>query len=104
MPPEWMSILSPKIADAMTEHSMCHPGRPGPHGEGQDGSPGFDAFHNAKSAAERRALPAERAPRDQSAEVQRDMEDDIGRRTFAFFKQFPVPFAPRLKFSVIVTF
>ena len=29
---------------------MCHPGRPGPHGEGQVGSPGFAAFHSAKSS------------------------------------------------------
>ena len=33
---------------------MCHPGRPGPHGEGQAGSPGLDDFHNAKSAGDRR--------------------------------------------------
>ena len=24
---------------------MCHPGRPGPHGEGQAGSPGLACFH-----------------------------------------------------------
>jgi len=34
----------------MAEHSMCHPGRPGPQGEFQDGSPGFTAFHSAKSS------------------------------------------------------
>lgn len=28
---------------------MCQPGRPGPQGESQKGSPGLDAFHNAKS-------------------------------------------------------
>lgn len=34
---------------AMAEHSMCQPGLPGPHNESQDGSPGFAAFHRAKS-------------------------------------------------------
>ena len=52
-PPEWMSIFSPRISDAMTEHSICQPGLPGPQIEGQEGSPGLDAFHNAKSAAYR---------------------------------------------------
>lgn len=28
---------------------MCHPGRPGPHGDSHEGSPGFSAFHRAKS-------------------------------------------------------
>ena len=28
---------------------MCQPGLPLPQGLGQDGSPGFDAFHRAKS-------------------------------------------------------
>lgn len=45
-----MSSLSPEIALAIAEHSMCHPGRPLPQGESHEGSPGFDAFHNAKSA------------------------------------------------------
>ena len=40
----------------MTEHSICQPGRPGPHGDGQDGSPGLEAFHRAKSAADRRPV------------------------------------------------
>src|SRR5882672_1456137 len=48
-----MSIFSPRISDAMTEHSICHPGLPGPQIEGQEGSPGFDAFQSAKSAAYR---------------------------------------------------
>lgn len=34
---------------AITEHSMCHPGLPGPHGLGHAGSPCLLAFHNAKS-------------------------------------------------------
>ncbi len=37
----------------MTEHSICHPGRPGPHVEGHDGSPGLADFQRAKSQAER---------------------------------------------------
>ncbi len=28
---------------------MCQPGRPLPHGESHEGSPGFAAFHSAKS-------------------------------------------------------
>jgi len=42
---------------------MCHPGRPGPHGEGQEGSPGFEAFHSAKSELERRPEPIDKAPK-----------------------------------------
>lgn len=49
-----MSIRSPKTALAITEHSICHPGLPGPQGDGQEGSPGLEAFHNAKSEADRR--------------------------------------------------
>ena len=30
---------------------MCQPGRPGPQGLAQDGSPGLADFHRAKSAA-----------------------------------------------------
>ena len=37
----------------MTTHSVCHPGRPGPHGEGHVGSPGLAAFQRAKSSGER---------------------------------------------------
>ena len=33
----------------MAEHSRCHPGRPAPQGVGHEGSPGFAAFHKAKS-------------------------------------------------------
>ncbi len=35
---------------------MCQPGRPGaamPHGDGHDGSPGFDGFHSTKSMGSR---------------------------------------------------
>ena len=34
----------------MELHSMCHPGRPGPHGDSQVGSPGFADFQSAKSS------------------------------------------------------
>jgi hypothetical protein len=57
-----MSKLLPRIALAMTEHSICHPGRPGPHGDGQEGSPGLDAFHRAKSDADLRPLFVANAP------------------------------------------
>jgi hypothetical protein len=48
-----MSIVSPSTAFAIAEHSICQPGRPSPQGDGQRasaGSPGFAAFHSAKSA------------------------------------------------------
>ena len=32
---------------------MCQPGRPGPQGDGQLGSPGLAAFHSAKSSGSR---------------------------------------------------
>jgi hypothetical protein len=56
-------MLSPNISLAITEHSMCHPGRPGPHGEGQEGSPGLEAFQSAKSELERRPEPIDKAPK-----------------------------------------
>ena len=31
----------------MTTHSVCHPGRPGPNGESQVGSPGRAFFQSA---------------------------------------------------------
>ena len=46
----------------MTEHSICHPGRPGPQGDGQEGSPGLDAFHRAKSAGDLRPAFVANAP------------------------------------------
>ena len=52
----------------MAEHSMCQPGRPGPHGEGHDGSPGLDAFHSAKSSGSRlRSSTSTRAPASSSS-------------------------------------
>ncbi len=49
----------------MAEHSMCQPGRPSPHGESHAGSPGFAAFHSAKSIGLRLASSTStRAPAD----------------------------------------
>src|SRR5699024_7754885 len=53
-PPPWMSKFAPRYFVDMAEHSMCQPGRPRPHGEGQEaviGSSGLCAFHSAKSRA-----------------------------------------------------
>src|SRR5437868_3173805 len=51
MPPAWMSNVSPRYSMAMTEHSMCQPGRPGPSSVSQNGSPSFGAFQSTKSRA-----------------------------------------------------
>lgn len=47
-----MSRLEPQMAEAITEHSMCQPGRPLPQGLSHDGSPGFEDFHSAKSVGD----------------------------------------------------
>lgn len=53
-PPLWISILSPRIFDAMAEHSICQPGRPSPHRAlGHLGSFSLDFFQSAKSLASR---------------------------------------------------
>ena len=70
---------SPNIADAMTEHSMCHPGRPGPHGEGHEGSPGLEAFQSAKSELERRPVPIDRAPKHEATMRNDESINDQGR-------------------------
>ena len=46
----------------MTEHSMCQPGRPLPHGESHSGSPTLEAFHRAKSFGVFFSPPAARDP------------------------------------------
>src|ERR1700691_6327293 len=48
-PPPWMSNVGPRYLVDMAEHSRCQPGRPGPHGVSQKGSPGLWLFHKAKS-------------------------------------------------------
>src|SRR6476646_4295659 len=45
-----MSKRLPRSSEDMTEHSMCQPGLPLPHGESHDGSPGLAAFHSTKSS------------------------------------------------------
>jgi hypothetical protein len=54
-PPPWMSKTGPRYLVAMAEHSRCHPGRPGPHGVSQVGSPGFAPFQRVKSRGSRLA-------------------------------------------------
>lgn len=49
MPPACKSMGFPKIALAITEHSICHPGLPSPQGLGHLGSSGLLAFQRAKS-------------------------------------------------------
>ncbi len=47
----------------MTTHSVCQPGRPGPHGDSQLGSPSLAFFHRAKSSGDRlSSLASTRAP------------------------------------------
>src|SRR5256885_8800652 len=50
-PPACRSKVGPSSAIDITEHSMCHPGRPRPIGVSHDASPGFGAFQSAKSRA-----------------------------------------------------
>ena len=51
MPPPWMSKSAPSSFSAIAEHSMCQPGRPSPHGDGQAvSSSGLRAFQSAKSS------------------------------------------------------
>ena len=52
-PPPWMSKAGPRYLPAIAEHSMCHPGRPGPQGLGQAAVSGsesfFQPFHKQRS-------------------------------------------------------
>ena len=51
LPPPWISKSTPSSFSAIAEHSMCQPGRPSPHGEGQAlSSSGLRAFQSAKSS------------------------------------------------------
>ena len=56
-PPPWMSKAGPRYLPAIAEHSMCHPGRPGPQGLGHAAVSGsesfFQPFHSAKSRGSR---------------------------------------------------
>lgn len=62
-PPVCMSNLEPQTSDAIAEHSICHPGLPAPHGDGQLGSPALLLFHNAKSFGDLfSAVSSDRSP------------------------------------------
>ncbi len=50
-----MSKVGPRYFVDIAEHSRCQPGRPGPHGVSQAGSPGLAPFHSAKSTGSRLA-------------------------------------------------
>ena len=74
---------SPRISSDIAEHSMCQPGRPGPHGESHGGSPGFAAFHSAKSSGLRlRSSTSTRAPAlsSSSSSVRCDSSPYVGQR------------------------
>ena len=63
LPPAWMSSCSPRCFIAIAEHSMCQPGRPGPHGLSHQGSPGLEDFQSAKSiGSSLRSSTSTRAP------------------------------------------
>ena len=63
MAPPWRSNPSPSRSRDITTHSVCHPGRPGPQGDAQVGSPGLAFFHSTKSRGERFSSSAStRAP------------------------------------------
>ena len=52
-----LSQSCPIISEAITEHSICHPGLPIPQGDSHAGSPGFEFFHRAKSDSDLFSLP-----------------------------------------------
>ena len=64
MPPPWTSKSTPRYCSAIAEHSMCQPGRPGPHGESQlVSSPSLVAFQSAKSSGSSlRSAPSTPSP------------------------------------------
>src|SRR5438093_311322 len=47
--PPWRSYCDPKCRIVIAVSSMCHPGRPLPHGLSPPGSPGFWALQSTKS-------------------------------------------------------
>ena len=53
-PPPWRSIVSVSSSRrASAVHSMCQPGRPGPHSESQAGSPSAEGCQSTKSSGSR---------------------------------------------------
>ena len=68
IPPPWMSKCGASDLPAIAEHSMCHPGRPCPHGLSQPRPSGSLAFHSAKSSGSRFTSPTStRAPASRSS-------------------------------------
>src|SRR3569833_3635532 len=49
-PPPSTSKAMPRLCTEIAAHSTCQPGRPGPNGESQDGSPGRSACHSSASS------------------------------------------------------
>lgn len=95
----------PSTSLAITLHSMCHPGRPGPHGESHAGSPGFDDFHSAKSAEDRFPVVLVRDPAERLLAQSCSHASDQGMTgwlTFPILEQFPVALAPGLQLRVAV--
>ncbi len=63
---------------AIAEHSMCHPGRPGPQGDSHEGSPSLDFFHSAKSFGDLLSTDAlANAPSPSAIKVLSPYEDDL---------------------------
>src|SRR4051794_7195889 len=102
-----MSMFSPKISLAMTEHSRCQPGMPGPHGDGHDGSPGLADFQSAKSEAERLpSFPVKDPVKGAFSYSARHQSKNLlqpastSRPTLSLCQQFTVALAPRLELRV----
>ena len=52
-PPPWRSMVVSSSRRAIAEHSMCQPGRPGPHSDSHAGSPSAEGCHSTKSSGSR---------------------------------------------------
>ena len=52
-PPPWISTVVPSTSRIIAEHSICHPGRPRPHGDSHPGCASALGFHSTKSAPPR---------------------------------------------------
>ena len=76
-----LSQSCPIISEAITEHSICHPGLPIPQGDSHAGSPGFEFFHRAKSDSDLFSLPlADAKLPDLSSRIYQD------KKCFSIFK------------------
>ncbi len=56
----------------MAEHSMCHPGRPGPQGEGHDGSPSLAGFLHRTEAGDQTTFESRGSPETTRAHTARN--------------------------------